>query len=226
MSLAVHCGAVGGAVVAGIGFVAVTPRPSARVEIRTDPGASAPPAPPVEAPPVVVEPVAADVEFSEPSFEPEPLPWAPVPAASAPAFEPTREPAVPEPVWCQRWARSEPAPTVVVPKAIPTESRPPVSPPALESAFVEASQLADNVPPQYPLHDRALGHEGTVVVLVQIDVGGVVSAAALATPSPFPGLNRAALQAVRSWRFRPAQKAGLAVASRLEVPIVFQLTER
>lgn len=206
--------------VAGIGLVAVTPRPSARVEIQANPGGNTPPAQPIEAPPVVVEPVAADAELSEPSFEPEPLPSAPLPAAS----EPAGEPAPPATVWRERWVRPEVAPTAVGPKAIPAEPPPAVLPPAKDSAFVEASQLADNMPPPYPPHDRALGHEGTVVVLVQIDAGGVVSEAALATPSPFPGLNRAALQAVRSWRFQPAKKAGLPVASRLEVPIVFRLT--
>ncbi|MGB3965741.1 MAG: energy transducer TonB, partial [Planctomycetota bacterium] len=113
-----------------------------------------------------------------------------------------------------------PVPQLASPPALPV---PP--PPSAASAVVDAKPDADNPPPEYPADDRIRGHEGTVVVAVDLDARGVVLVAALATPSPFPGLNRAALRAVRAWRFEPARAHGVAVPGRLEIPIVFRLTD-
>lgn len=96
-------------------------------------------------------------------------------------------------------------------------------PPQPAAAYVSARPRADNAAPEYPASERAMGHEGTVVVDVRIDAQGIVVDVSLAEPSAYPGLNRAALRAVRGWRFEPATQDGVPVAGRLEVPVVFRL---
>ena len=63
------------------------------------------------------------------------------------------------------------------------------------------------------------------MVLVSVEVGtdGRASDVTLARSSGFPLLDAAALQAVRRWRFEPAQAGGLPVSSRVEVPVRFSL---
>ena len=178
-----------------------------------------------ELPPVVVETVELDAAIAEL----EPVPPAPAPvvephvSSSSPAVEPARE------LWLQA-CRAAQVVAIIEPVAAAStpaaQVPPPVAtqPPAVPSAYVEATQVADNVPPEYPANERRLGHEGTVVLLVRIGADGTVQGAELAAPCPFPGLNRAALRAVEAWRFEPAQRDGARVASELHVPIVFQLT--
>ena len=99
-------------------------------------------------------------------------------------------------------------------------------PPQPSAAYVPARQRADNAAPEYPSSERAMGHEGTVVVAVRIDAQGIVVEVSLAEPSAHPGLNRAALRAVRAWRFEPALQQGRPVEGWLDVPVVFRLRDR
>lgn len=217
LSLAVHCGAIGGVVVVGMGIgkPLVAPRPLSHIEVEASDASSGSPAtkPQLDLPHVVVEQVAEAMLLSEfdegPPPASEPTPSDPVAADAA---------ATPSPIWLQRCL----APKGMAAAAMePAESR--SEAPAPTSAYVEASQFSDNLPPEYPQHDRTSGHEGTVVLLVQIDARGCVSDAQLSEPCAFPGLNRAAVRAVRSWRFEPALQDGVAVPSAMRIPIVFQL---
>lgn len=61
-------------------------------------------------------------------------------------------------------------------------------------------------------------------MLVFVDEAGAVLAAELAEASSHPGLNRAALRAVRKWRFSPARRDGLLAAGTTEVVVEFRLT--
>lgn len=62
------------------------------------------------------------------------------------------------------------------------------------------------VPPSYP--PNALG-DGAVIVEVRVDVNGSVTDARVVRSAP--GFDRAALDAARRWRFRPAERAGVPV---------------
>lgn len=225
LSVLVHTAAISAAVVAGGLVRQPSPRLAPHVELQpTEAAAPAPPDHPL--PPL--ELVA----------EPEPLQDAPLPPA--PAVEPEPPPPVPEghelppaaPIadvvpWRERWSRPAPpvAPAVqpTPPTATVASTEAPAAASTTPSARVEAEPFADNPPPEYPAHERALGREGHVLVRVQLDARGVVLAVELAQPSPFPGLNRAALRAVRGWRFAPASENGQPVASAIEVPIEFRL---
>jgi len=82
---------------------------------------------------------------------------------------------------------------------------------------------AANPAPSYPLAARYEGAEGRVVLRVRVDASGTVRAIALAATSGHPILDRAAMEAVRRWRFEPARAAGLPVPGEVDVPIQFRL---
>ena len=75
--------------------------------------------------------------------------------------------------------------------------------------------------PTYPAPARAQKLEGTVLLLVSVDAAGHVAGASLQRSCGHTILDRAALEAVRSWRFVPAYQADRAVPATVEVPIRF-----
>lgn len=80
-----------------------------------------------------------------------------------------------------------------------------------------------NPPPVYPEASREKREQGTVLVRVLVSPRGTPQAVALDRSSGFGSLDRAALEAVRRWRFRAATSGGVPVASYAIVPIVFRL---
>jgi protein TonB len=80
-----------------------------------------------------------------------------------------------------------------------------------------------NPAPRYPERAVDAGLEGVVTLCVTVGAGGDVESVTVKTSSGSVLLDRAAVQAVRGWRFRPALRAGRAVRSRFEVPIRFRL---
>jgi len=79
-------------------------------------------------------------------------------------------------------------------------------------------------PPDYPLGLKREGTSGLVAVAVVIDETGVVTTCAVAKSSN-PGFDEAALEAVKKWKFRPAQKDGAAVKMKVTIPIRFSISE-
>ncbi len=116
---------------------------------------------------------------------------------------------------------SEAQQVAVVDAAPPALSE--TSPPA---PFVAARALAErNVPPVYPRVARQRGWQGTSVLEARIDVNGHVAELRVLESSGFAVLDRAALEAVRSWLFAPARRGELALESLVEVPIVWRLAQ-
>lgn len=89
-----------------------------------------------------------------------------------------------------------------------------------------ARPLADNAPPKYPVAALRAGVEGMVLVRAEIGADGTPTDVGYARRSGDRDLDRAALGAVRNWRFRPALRNGKAVASVIQVPVDFVLDER
>ncbi len=77
-------------------------------------------------------------------------------------------------------------------------------------------------PPRYPPAALRRGDSGTVLVRVEVDTAGMPAGVALVKRSGSRDLDRAAMEAVREWRFQPAQRNGKAVASSLVIPIDFK----
>jgi protein TonB len=73
---------------------------------------------------------------------------------------------------------------------------------------------------------RRAGHKGTVLVRCEVGADGRVRAARVVRASACRELDAAAREALLAARFEPARQAGKAVASAVEVPVVFQLEGR
>jgi protein TonB len=80
-------------------------------------------------------------------------------------------------------------------------------------------------PPRYPAEALRRGQSGTVLVRVEVDATGAPAGVALVQRSGSRDLDRAAMEAVRKWRFMPAQRDGQAVAASLVIPIDFKADE-
>jgi len=81
--------------------------------------------------------------------------------------------------------------------------------------------IAHRVDPVYPASAERAGEEGTVLLEIEVDTLGRVMTAHLARSSGFNALDKAAILAVREWRFtRPATIA------KVRVPITFKLSQR
>ena len=77
-------------------------------------------------------------------------------------------------------------------------------------------------PPQYPPAALRSGVSGTVMVRVAVDASGMPTEVTLEKKSGSRDLDRAALEAVKKWRFQPAQRDGQAIAASLVIPIEFK----
>ena len=74
-------------------------------------------------------------------------------------------------------------------------------------------------PPDYPPRALRSGERGTVLVVVYIGPDGVPTSTSLAQSSGSRDLDRAAMQAVRRWRFEPAMAGGQPTVGQVIVPI-------
>jgi protein TonB len=82
-----------------------------------------------------------------------------------------------------------------------------------------------NPPPPYPDEARRNKEEGLVVLRTQVDTQGLVSSVTVEQSSGFADLNQSALDTVKNWRFKPAQIAGIPIATSVDIPIRFRLTD-
>ena len=86
-------------------------------------------------------------------------------------------------------------------------------------------RYGDNARPAYPPLARLRGYQGVVVLLVEVLVDGRVGQVGIRRSAGHEILDRAALEAVRTWRFEPGRKEGRAVTMSVEVPVRFVLNE-
>jgi protein TonB len=78
-------------------------------------------------------------------------------------------------------------------------------------------------PPAYPPRSVMLGQQGQVVVRAAIDPKGNPEEVVVWTSSGFPLLDKAAIDAVKRWRFMPARRGASTVAAWVQVPVNFKL---
>jgi periplasmic protein TonB len=78
--------------------------------------------------------------------------------------------------------------------------------------------------PVYPFEMRRSGITGEVLVGFIVDSNGDVREA-YAIRSTQREFEQAAIQAVSKWKFRPGRKGGRAVNTRMQVPIVFSISD-
>ncbi|WP_407507987.1 energy transducer TonB, partial [Xanthomonas euvesicatoria] len=77
-------------------------------------------------------------------------------------------------------------------------------------------------PPRYPSAALRRGDAGDVVVRVDVDAAGNPGGVTLVQRSGSRDLDRAAMEAVRHWRFHPAQRNGQPVAGSMDIPFEFK----
>lgn len=77
-------------------------------------------------------------------------------------------------------------------------------------------------PPRYPDAAREARLQGIVILEIVIDRNGEVTSTRVLKGLPM-GLDAAAVEAVRTWRFRPATRDGKPVAIYFTVPVQFRL---
>lgn len=83
----------------------------------------------------------------------------------------------------------------------------------------------DNPPPDYPQSARRRGYEGLVVLSVTVGTDGRAREITVKGSSGYELLDRAALDAVRRWRFDPATRRGVPFVMTVDVPVRFELRE-
>lgn len=79
-----------------------------------------------------------------------------------------------------------------------------------------------NRPPIYPRDAARRGQHGSVVVVIHVAPNGSAAGADILESSGYPLLDKAALDAVRAWRFRPAMANGQTVP--FDMPMRFLFT--
>lgn len=119
---------------------------------------------------------------------------------------------------------SEPSPSKeVVASASPgpvTDETPPAS--SITLPRFNADYLK-NPPPVYPALSRRLGEQGHVMLRALVRADGLPETIAIHHSSGSSRLDRAALEAVRRWRFVPARRGDTPVAAPVLIPISFIL---
>lgn len=108
------------------------------------------------------------------------------------------------------------------------QAPPPLAPPAPRAADPALVERGSPVPlsspaPRYPPQAARRGESGTVLVRVDVGPDGVPTSTSLVQSSNSRLLDKAALDAVRRWRFRPAVVNGRPTVGSVVVPIEFSL---
>lgn len=169
-------------------------------------------------------------QTAKPTVEtPAPPSRKPTARPDAPAVKkPTRK-ARPNPVPLSDHVPLPPKPQdapVSAPLAAPEPVQERVAPPPPDP-FVPAAVNADylNHPdPDYPSIARSRHWEGDVLLKVLVREDGASGAVEVERSSGHDALDEAATEAVRGWRFVPAKRGDMTVASWVTIPISFRLS--
>lgn len=119
-----------------------------------------------------------------------------------------------------RTADLPPLPTQPVAPPVPPPAPPP--PPAPAVAIDAPVPIPGQTPaPMYPRRALRRGDEGVVMVRVDVGPDGIPTSVGISRSSRSRDLDRAALEAVRQWRFRPAMADGRPTVGTVVIPIEF-----
>lgn len=112
----------------------------------------------------------------------------------------------------------------IVEEAAPVPVAPPAAPaPPAAARPDRAPVLVSSPTPRYPGQAWRRRESGTVLVRVDVGPDGVPTSTSLVQSSRSRSLDKAALDAVRRWRFEPAMANGRPVVASVVVPIEFNL---
>ena len=103
------------------------------------------------------------------------------------------------------------------PSTAPSPAPVPIEAPRFDMAYLE------NPPPAYPSLARRMKEQGRVILRVLVSAAGEAQDIEVRASSGSERLDRAAIDAVRRWRFAPARRGAETIAAYAFVPIVFRL---
>jgi protein TonB len=129
--------------------------------------------------------------------------------------------ALPEPQAPAETGFSVPAPKAAEPSPAPEQKSQVASapPPVTGAAYLR------NPAPTYPMAARRAGEQGTVMLRVLVTTEGLPARVDLQKSSGSAHLDRAAIETVKGWRFKPARRGNEAVEGWVDVPVVFNLRD-
>lgn len=93
-----------------------------------------------------------------------------------------------------------------------------------QTATLTQPRYRETPQPRYPESARREGKEGRVLLRVLVDEEGRTKAVEINSSSGHAHLDQAATEALKKWRFVPAQSGGKPVETWVKVPIDFQLS--
>lgn len=150
----------------------------------------------------------------------EPLP-APLPAGDTPASGMDDSTPSDGGTRIDRQATPPPVATPTGPTAAPAPAPGAAAPPAGPVATGPMPRLIHAPPPDYPRDALRAGISGEVVIRIDVGVDGVPASMEIVRSSRNRSLDRAALQAVRKWRFAPATRNGTPIAVSVQQTVSF-----
>lgn len=100
-----------------------------------------------------------------------------------------------------------------------------VSPPAPVVVAPRIDSRRGLSEPLYPPAEIRQGHEGTVVLSLQVLANGRVGEVKIHSSSGYPKLDESAMREAKRWRFVPGTRDGAPQAMWKQVPITFRLNE-
>ncbi len=135
-----------------------------------------------------------------------------------PRFEASTQPSAPPLEAPVAAAPIKPVPAAAAtPKPEPAEEK--EEPPKFGVAYL------NNPRPDYPRLSQRAGEEGKVLMKVLVSAEGLPESVEVIKTSGFERLDKAAVTAVKQWRFEPARKGGKALSAYVNVPLSFSLTQ-
>jgi protein TonB len=198
-----------------------SPLPPPEIEAREKPAIEAPSLPPPEmevrehplseAPPLPIEDKKEEIRDKEEQVEKKPV----VLASLNPETVLT----------IRREDLSEPLPSPSRSPSAEEETKQVAKYPSLSEGEVILihPRYAENPKPPYPREARKMGFQGEVLLKVEVLSNGLVGQVEVKKSSGHEILDRSALSAVKQWKFFPAKRGEIAIASWVNIPIKFQL---
>ena len=104
----------------------------------------------------------------------------------------------------------------------PPSAAAPVARPA-SPATASQPQPISMPPPKYPTRALRNGEQGTVMVSAEVGADGLPTAVEVARSSGSRDLDRAAVDAVKHWRFTPGWGEGRARGGRVRGPFIYKI---
>jgi len=147
-------------------------------------------------------------------------PVSPSPSRQAPAMKAARAAISPPHPAAEAMADVEPS---VVGGTVAAVSSPPSGPQSTSKGPTTGVRELGHPPPPYPAVARRLRQQGRVVVRVVVGVDGRPLSVAVEAGSGYASLDDAAVSAVRSWSFVPAQEDGVPIEASADIPVLFRL---